>query len=215
MRATALALTLCLSATPVLARAADQDAPAPAPAQVQTAAPAAATTTSSTASAASPEVVATAAGAPASPAQANDSVLTRWLKQAPAVSLGDDYNSGVIAQGAPDRAIHGEVGVSVGSGGYRDVYGVATMPIGKTGELGVAVEDTQFSKPFHVDARRLDVSLALGGGGGAAAPADCESAIRVGDHYVEPLWVTRMRGSALTDVDPRCVSADPSAPPPR
>ena len=210
MRLTALALTVCLAASPSLARAADPAAPAPA----QTPDPAA-TAQSASSNSSSSEVVATAAGAPASPAQPTDSVLTRWLKQAPPVSLGDDYDSGVIPQGAPDRTIHGEVGVGVGSGGYRDVYGAVTMPVGKTGELGVAVEDTQFSKPFHVDARRLDVNLALGGSG-AAAPADCASALRVGDHYVEPLWVTRMRGYALQDADPRCVSAiAPSSPPPR
>jgi hypothetical protein len=83
---------------------------------------------------------------------------------------------------------------------------VATVPVGKTGELGVAVEDTQYDKPYKIDNKRLDVSLALGAG---APPADCASALRVGDHFVEPLWVTQFRGSAFADADPRCISAAP------
>jgi hypothetical protein len=209
VRAKAFALMVCLSALPALARA-DDGAAVPASA----ATPADATSSSATPStspsssgASSSEVVATAAGAPAAPTQASDPQLTRWLKQAPPVNgLGDDYQSGVI-QTAPDRAMHGEVGLGFGTGGYRDAYAAVTMPVGKTGQLGVAVEDTQYGKPYKFEQRRLDVNLALGTGAGAA-PADCASAIRVGDRYVEPLWATRIRGSALQDVDPRCVSAD-------
>lgn len=203
MRAKTLALMVCLVAAPASAMAAGQD---------ETAATQAASTQSpapTDPASASSEVVATAAGALGAPNQPADPQLTRWLKQAPPVNLGDDYAGGVITQGAPpDRGIHGEVGVGVGTGGYRDVYGMATMPVGKSGQLGVAVEDYQTSRPFKIHARSLDVNLALGGPG-AGPPADCASALRVGDHYVEPLWVTRMRGYALTDVDPRCVSAVP------
>lgn len=34
-----------------------------------------------------------------------------------------------------DRGIHGEVGVAIGTGGYRSVYGVAALPLGDTGAL--------------------------------------------------------------------------------
>ena len=42
--------------------------------------------------------------------------------------------------GLPDlpsanRGVHGEVGVAVGTGGYRSVYGVAAIPLGDTGGL--------------------------------------------------------------------------------
>lgn len=205
MRARAFALTVCIAVLPSLGWAADTAASP----DTSQAAPQAATQATTPADPSSSEVVATQAGAPGSPNQPADPQLTRWLQQAPPVNLGDDYQSGAITQ-TPNRGVHGEVGFSVGSGGYRDAYGVVTMPVGKTGELGVAVEDTQFNKPFRVHARSLDVSLALGGASASAAPADCASAIRVGDHYVEPLWATRIRGSALQDVDPRCVSADPS-----
>ncbi|MDR3513917.1 MAG: hypothetical protein P4L73_19945 [Caulobacteraceae bacterium] len=213
MRAKAFALTVCIAVLPSLGWAADTaaspDASQPASQPASQAASPAVAQAASPSDPSSSEVVATQAGAPGSPNQPADPQLTRWLQQAPSVSLGDDYQSGAITQ-TPKRGVHGEVGFSVGSGGYRDAYGVVTMPIGKTGELGVAVEDTQFNKPFRVHARSLDVSLALGGASAGGAPADCASAIRVGDRYVEPLWATRIRGSALQDVDPRCVSADPS-----
>jgi hypothetical protein len=187
VRANTIALSVCLLALPGLGWAEDLTAPA-------------VITTP-------PEVVATAAGAPGAPGpatQSGDPQLTRWLSQAPSVSLGAGYQDGAIQQ-LPDKGVHGVVGVGFGTGGYRDAYVAATMPVGKTGELGVAIEDTQLSKPFKIDQRRLAVNLALGGA--SNAPADCAEAIRVGDHYVEPLWVTRIRGSALQDVDPRCVSA--------
>jgi len=34
-----------------------------------------------------------------------------------------------------DRGVHGEVGVAVGTGGYRSVYGVVGVPLGDTGGL--------------------------------------------------------------------------------
>ncbi|WP_420136375.1 hypothetical protein [Sphingomonas sp.] len=34
---------------------------------------------------------------------------------------------------APDGRIHGEVGVAVGTGGYRSTYGSAVVPLGDTG----------------------------------------------------------------------------------
>lgn len=209
MRIAARFLALTLTAFAAAAGAAcAQDAP------VQTA-PAAAPSSPTDAPPVKPPAPAAATATPASAtttAANGGSDLDRWLKQAPPVkTLGSDYDSGVISDAsatAPDRGIHGEVGFGVGSNGYRDYYASATMPVGKSGQLGVAVEDMQYSKPFKINARRLDVSLALGDGGGAA-PADCEDALRVGDRFVEPLWVTRMRGSALVDADPRCVSVAP------
>jgi hypothetical protein len=38
----------------------------------------------------------------------------------------------------PDRAIHGEVGVAIGTGGYRSIYGVVGVPLGDSGEMVLA-----------------------------------------------------------------------------
>ena len=44
------------------------------------------------------------------------------------------------AEGLPDnpvldRRVHGEVGVAVGTGGYRSIYGVVGVPLGDSGGL--------------------------------------------------------------------------------
>lgn len=181
MRVIAFALTLCLAAPPSLGRA---DQPV------------------TTASVPASEVVATAAGAPASPAKAV-SPLKRWLQDAPAAN-GEDDQAGVI-QLLPDRRMHGEIGFGVGTGGYRDVFAAVNMPVGETGRLGVAYEEFQYGKPWRSERQRLDVGLAFGGGG--HSPADCGSAIRIGDRYTQPLWVSRFRDSPLDNVDPVCIGA--------
>lgn len=40
----------------------------------------------------------------------------------------------------PDRQIHGEMGVAIGTGGYRAAYGSAVVPLGDTGVAAVSVE---------------------------------------------------------------------------
>jgi hypothetical protein len=43
----------------------------------------------------------------------------------------------------PDRGPHGEVGIAVGTGGYRSIYGSTVMPLGKDGVLAFSFENTQ------------------------------------------------------------------------
>lgn len=50
------------------------------------------------------------------------------------------------APGAGDGRIHGEMGVAVGTGGMRSVYGNTVIPLGQTGTLGLAFENTQFGR---------------------------------------------------------------------
>lgn len=47
---------------------------------------------------------------------------------------------------AAKRQIHGEVGVSVGTGGYRSAYVASVIPIGENGTLGIAIGQTDFGK---------------------------------------------------------------------
>lgn len=42
--------------------------------------------------------------------------------------------------GAPDRKIHGEMGVEIGTGGTRAAYGSAVVPLGDTGAAAFAFE---------------------------------------------------------------------------
>jgi hypothetical protein len=42
------------------------------------------------------------------------------------------------------RQVHGEVGVSVGTGGYRSAYGTAIVPLRKEGVAIISVQSTDF-----------------------------------------------------------------------
>lgn len=108
-----LALLAALIAAPALA--AEPDAPvATAPAQGET--PAAAVSTAQ---------------------QIDDFIRTSPMPDA----RRDEALDGVIAR--DDGNPHGEIAVAVGTGGYRSVYGRTTIPVGKTGQVSLAFEDTR------------------------------------------------------------------------
>jgi hypothetical protein len=68
--------------------------------------------------------------------------IDAYLRSSPAATLPTDAAPGVTA-GADDRKVHGMVEASVGSGGYRSLYLQSEMPIGKTGTLSVAIQQSQ------------------------------------------------------------------------
>jgi hypothetical protein len=108
-----LALLAALIAAPALA--AEPDAPvATAPAQAETAAPAISTAQ-----------------------QIDDFIKTSPMPDA----RGDDVMDGVVPR--DDGKPHGEIGVAVGTGGYRSVYGGTEIPVGKNGRVSLAFEDTK------------------------------------------------------------------------
>jgi hypothetical protein len=45
----------------------------------------------------------------------------------------------VTAEKPPARLIEGEVGVSIGTGGYREVFGTAVVPISKDGTAIISI----------------------------------------------------------------------------
>ena len=124
MTRTAITATAFLAlATPGFAQSADTAATPPAP--IVTSAPATPPPTSISA---------------ASPKESTASQIAAWI--------GDDTDTegrtvqGVVsAMPRRDRAMHGEVGASIGSGGYRSAYGVVNMPIGEHSDLTVAIAD--------------------------------------------------------------------------
>lgn len=83
------------------------------------------------------------AGATAVPMTTADQI-DNYLKTSPALKLPDQGAAGVTSSEEP-RRIHGEVEVAVGTGGYRSAYARADMPVGKTGVVSVAVQQTQFN----------------------------------------------------------------------
>jgi len=99
-----------------------------------------ATTGGVSAFAADPGVVATApsgTGAPAfsatpPPNGGTDSQIAGWI-------AADSASS---PDAPPPRTVHGEVSAGVGTGGYRNVSGVADIPVGQTGDLIIAASST-------------------------------------------------------------------------
>lgn len=166
----------------------------------------------------------------AKPISTEDQVAA-WLAGSPPVerldggpngyAMGPDLDVNGYPFG-PDgkRQVHGEMGVSVGTGGYRSGYVSTLIPIGETGTLGVAVSKTDFGKrggyaydyggyghgyggygygwaPRGGTSQSLALSLDMRGGGGRSrsdTPEGCAPGFRDGDRYVEPVWVTQMRG---------------------
>jgi len=159
--------------------------------------------------------------------------LSAWMADAPPVQGGPiNYapRADLDVNGYPldkdgKRQVHGEVGVSVGTGGYRSGYVSSLIPIGETGTLGVAVSQTDFGKHGGYGyggyggyegyggyggygdgygwgrrggtSQSLALSLDMRGGGGRSksdTPEGCAPGFRDGDRYVEPVWVTQMRG---------------------
>ena len=80
---------------------------------------------------------------------------------------------------APDgtpapRRIHGEVGASIGSGGYRNAYGIVDIPIGANSDLGVAVSDTREAQHHGWGGgQHQSIALSLRLDGGLPTKANC------------------------------------------
>lgn len=119
------------------------------------------------------------------------------------------------------RKIHGSMGVSVGTGGYRSAYASALIPVGESTTVGVAVSKTDFGKhggwyggPVYGDpiyggygpgfgrmrgGERQSIALSVmsgGPGGRADTPEGCAPGFRDGGRYIELLWVERLRDGA-------------------
>ena len=172
----------------------------------------------------------------AKPVTTQDQVAA-WLADAPPVERGGGGTLDYAARPEVDvngyaldkdgkRQVHGETGVSVGTGGYRSAYVSTLIPVGENGTLGVAVSKTEFGKSgrgygygggYGYDglgyggygggygrgggsSQSLALSLDMRGGGRAKSdtPEGCAPGFRDGDRYVEPVWVTQMRGDART-----------------
>lgn len=124
------------------------------------------------------------------------------------------------------RKIHGEMSVSVGTGGYRSASASALIPVGESTTVGVAVSKTDFGRngvwaygdsaygyggygapygyggyPMRMrggERQSLAVSVMSGVGrrSGSAVPDGCAPGFRDGGRYVEPLWVDGLRDGA-------------------
>ena len=98
-----------------------------------------------------------------------------------------------------DNAPHGEVGVGIGTWGYRHVHASTVVPVGTIGTAAIAVSDTRFNGrrgPQKIQSLSIGVAL-----GDASAPAPAPDALcadalgRRADR--DPMWVTRMRAGQV------------------
>jgi hypothetical protein len=87
-------------------------------------------------------VAAAPAGASAPPSDASPAAAPAKVAQ----PWGDDDADD--ATGPDDKKIHGEMGVGVGTNGYREVYGAATVPLPDGGQASIAVDAGQIG-PYH------------------------------------------------------------------
>jgi hypothetical protein len=62
-------------------------------------------------------------------------------KEAGATRNARDASLGI--EPGSDHAIHGEMGVAIGTGGYRSMYGTAIVPLGDSATLGLSFEREQ------------------------------------------------------------------------
>jgi len=90
------------------------------------------------------ETIATASSTPAPTPDDTAAQVRQFIAAAPPPNLDDGQVDGVVESGP--RQVHGEVGVSVGTGGYRSAYAISALPVGKTGTLTVAVGETRFGR---------------------------------------------------------------------
>ncbi|MES2342861.1 MAG: hypothetical protein V4597_14395 [Pseudomonadota bacterium] len=89
------------------------------------------------------EAVATASATPAPAAELSTAAqIDQFIRSAPLPSLEDEGVDG-ITPGEGKRQAHGEVGIAVGTGGYRSAYAMSLIPIGETGTLAIAVSESR------------------------------------------------------------------------
>jgi hypothetical protein len=123
--------------------------------------------------------------------------IDEYLKTSPAVALPKDDAAGITSGDEP-RQVHGVVDVAVGTHGYRSAYVQSDFPVGKTGTLSIAVQDTQFKGRAggygyggygDQTYRNQNVALGLAFGGAAQdAGPRCRDAVGSGArHRIDPM----------------------------
>lgn len=111
------------------------------------------------------------ATAPAAAPLTTEQQIDAYLRTSPTLSLPSEDEIDAL-QEERERKVHGEVGVAVGSHGYREVYARSDFPVGKTGTLSLAVRDSRFKGRFGAHDRQ-SLGFGLSRGGEAAGPSEC------------------------------------------
>ncbi|ATQ42139.1 hypothetical protein [Caulobacter mirabilis] len=106
------------------------------------------------------------AGASGTPPMDTATQIERYLADAAAEPV---RSAAAAERDSGPRKIHGEVSVSVGTGGYRSGYLTADIPVGERSTVGVAVGHTDFGRNGGYYGYGGPVSRCLRGPDGFAA----------------------------------------------
>lgn len=106
-----------------------------------------------------------ATAAPEAPLSVADQI-DAYLKSSPVLEVESPGGvDGIVPRGLgrDDRKVYGEVSVGIGTGGYRSVYARTDVPLGETGRLSLAFEDTRYGRG-HAPGRFQGYGAGLGFG---------------------------------------------------
>lgn len=79
------------------------------------------------------EAMGTAGASGSPPSNETARQVDDWIARSPAAQVKDrDVLSGLAAT---DRQVHGEVGLAIGTNGYRSAYVTSVVPLGDSGSL--------------------------------------------------------------------------------
>jgi hypothetical protein len=87
--------------------------------------------------------------APSSPSERRltpeqiEAVLAEAAKKREAAPVPLDPD---MAEPAPGPRVHGEVGLSIGTGGYREIFGTAIYPLGDDGVAAISLDFVDWGK---------------------------------------------------------------------
>ncbi len=88
--------------------------------------------------------------------------IQRWLAESPGNS--DDRDGQLLDLRREDRQMHGEVGVAVGTGGYRSAYITSVMPLGDKGTLALSFSQDKNARGYYRGAYGYPYGMPLGEG---------------------------------------------------
>ena len=96
------------------------------------------------------EAMSTAGAAGAAPPTDTARQIEDWIANSPAAR---EQEEGVLTGlvDPRDRKIHGEVGMAIGTGGYRSAYITSVMPVGENGTLALSLGQTKNSYGYGYD----------------------------------------------------------------
>lgn len=96
------------------------------------------------------------------PLEDTSAQIQRWLAESP--TNPDDRDGRLLDLRREDRQMHGEVGVAIGTGGYRSAYITSVMPLGDKGTLALSFSQDKNARGYYRGAYGYPYGVPLGEG---------------------------------------------------